>query len=211
MRPRRRRGVARLHERRIRQRARAALRARGSVDAQGRPVRARALAAETNYVFHYPYASTPCFLLRPPKVAASAVNLKREDGASYAWTGGVGAERSIVAFSAICAAQARLPDARRLVHPLPEGQVGDLGRLGDPLLRRPQRLRPHRGRPRRLRARRRSRSPRSCSSTTRLPTSSSRSARSGRSSSTRSSASTSSSSAWSTAARRRRRSATAPS
>ena len=79
------------------------------VDAQGRPVRARALAAETNYVFHYPYASTPCFLLRLPKVAASAVNLKREDGASYAWTGGVGPERSVVAFSAICAHKLAYP------------------------------------------------------------------------------------------------------
>jgi Rieske Fe-S protein len=79
------------------------------VDAQGQPLRARSLAAETNYVFHYPYASTPCFLLRLPKVAASAVNLKREDGASYAWTGGVGPERSIVAFSAICAHKLAYP------------------------------------------------------------------------------------------------------
>jgi len=173
------------------------------VDAQGRPVRARALAAETNYVFHYPYASTPCFLLRLPKVAASAVNLKREDGASYAWTGGVGPERSVVAFSAICAHKLAYPTRDVSFIPLPEGQVGDLGRLGDPLLRRPQRIRPHRGRARvRLRpgaaAARRDRA----RSTTPPPTSSSRSARSGRSSSTRSSASTSSSSAWSTAARR---------
>ncbi len=41
------------------------------VDAKAQPIRARALAAETNYVFHYPYASTPCFLLRLPRVAAA--------------------------------------------------------------------------------------------------------------------------------------------
>ncbi len=79
------------------------------VDAQGQPIRAGALAAETNYVFHYPYASTPCFLLRLPRVAAGAVNLKREDGAAYAWHGGVGPERSIVAFSAICAHKLAYP------------------------------------------------------------------------------------------------------
>jgi Rieske Fe-S protein len=79
------------------------------VDAQGRPIRSRALAAETNYVFHYPYASTPCFLLRLPAAAARAVNLKREDGASYAWSGGVGPERNVVAFSAICAHKLAYP------------------------------------------------------------------------------------------------------
>jgi Rieske Fe-S protein len=79
------------------------------VDVHGEPILARSLAAETNYVFHYPYASTPCFLLRLPRVAAAAVNLKREDGATYAWTGGVGPGRSIVAFSAICAHKLAYP------------------------------------------------------------------------------------------------------
>ena len=43
------------------------------VDARGTPLRARAVAAQTNYVFHYPYASTPCFLLNlgRPLTAAS--------------------------------------------------------------------------------------------------------------------------------------------
>jgi len=79
------------------------------VDVHDRPIRARSLAAETNYVFHYPYASTPCFLLRLPRVASAAVSLKREDGASYAWNGGVGPERSVVAFSAICAHKLAYP------------------------------------------------------------------------------------------------------
>jgi len=79
------------------------------VDLQGQPLRARALAAETNYVFHYPYASTPCFLLRLPRIASGGVSLKREDGASYAWNGGVGPERSVVAFSAICAHKLAYP------------------------------------------------------------------------------------------------------
>lgn len=78
------------------------------IDIHGVPVRAKALVAETNYVFHYPYASTPCFLIRLPRAVAEAT-LKREDGRSYAWNGGVGPERAVVAFSAICAHKLAYP------------------------------------------------------------------------------------------------------
>ena len=37
------------------------------VDIHGQPIRQGALAAETNYVYQYPFASTPCFLLRLPE------------------------------------------------------------------------------------------------------------------------------------------------
>ena len=33
------------------------------VDARGDPLKASTLTPRTNYVFHYPFASTPCFLL----------------------------------------------------------------------------------------------------------------------------------------------------
>ena len=33
------------------------------VDIRGAPLKARAVVAETNYVFHYPFVGTPCFLL----------------------------------------------------------------------------------------------------------------------------------------------------
>jgi Rieske Fe-S protein len=78
------------------------------VDPTGAPVRASALVAETNYVFQYPYASTPCFLLRLSRPAVAGT-LKREGGATYAWNGGVGPDRSIVAFSAICAHKLAYP------------------------------------------------------------------------------------------------------
>lgn len=78
------------------------------VDVRGGPLRASTLAAETNYVFHYPYASTPCFLLRLSK-AASPGALKRQDGGAYTWNGGVGPDRTIVAFSAICAHKLAYP------------------------------------------------------------------------------------------------------
>ncbi len=78
------------------------------VDEQRRPVKAASLAPLTNYVFHYPFEATPVFLLDLGKVAAPAT-LATRDRYSYAWPGGIGPRRSIVAFSAIC--------AHRLVYP----------------------------------------------------------------------------------------------
>lgn len=79
------------------------------IDIHGVPLRAKALAAETNYVFHYPYAATPCFLIRLPRAVVQGATLTREDGRSYAWNGGVGPERALVAFSAICAHKLAYP------------------------------------------------------------------------------------------------------
>lgn len=79
------------------------------MDIHGQPVLAGKLAFETNYVFHYPYASTPCFLLKLPRTVVSAKTLTREDGRSYSWDGGVGPGRSVVAFSAICAHKLAYP------------------------------------------------------------------------------------------------------
>ena len=79
------------------------------VDVHGRPIRASDLLPDTNYVFQYPFLATPCLLVRMSRPAAAAVNLKREDGAAYAWQGGVGTERNVVAFSAICAHKLAYP------------------------------------------------------------------------------------------------------
>ncbi len=77
-------------------------------DERGDPFRASRLTAQTNYVFHYPFEATPVFLLnlgRP--VAGHTLATKTQD--SYAWPGGVGAGKSVVAFSAICAHQLVYP------------------------------------------------------------------------------------------------------
>jgi Rieske Fe-S protein len=79
------------------------------VDPGGRPLRARALAANQNFIFHYPFAGTPCFLLnlgRPAKVSAQ---LTTADKQVYRWPGGVGADQNIVAYSAICAHKLTYP------------------------------------------------------------------------------------------------------
>jgi len=79
------------------------------VDERAAPVRAGALRAGVNYVFEYPFAATPCFLLRLAKPPAGGIDLRAEGGGTYRWEGGVGADRSIVAYSAICAHKMTYP------------------------------------------------------------------------------------------------------
>jgi arsenite oxidase small subunit len=79
------------------------------LDEQGKPMRAAAVPAQRNLIFHYPYAATPCFLLNLGKPSKAAVSLKTSDNRDYRWGGGVGPQRSIVAYSAICAHQLAYP------------------------------------------------------------------------------------------------------
>jgi len=81
-------------------------------DEGGRPLRAASLVAGRNYIFHYPFESTPCFLLNLGKPTARGVRLKTEDGSIYQWGGGVGPGQSIVGYSAIC--------AHRMSYPTPQ-------------------------------------------------------------------------------------------
>lgn len=79
------------------------------VDGNGRPLRAARLAAGENYVFHYPFEGTPCFLLNLGRPTVENVALKTGDGVAYRWPGGVGPQRAIVAYSAICSHQLTYP------------------------------------------------------------------------------------------------------
>lgn len=69
----------------------------------GQPLRSGDLEAGRSYLFHYPYVSTPCFLIDVGEPLDDAVRLRNVDGLDYTWEGGAGRGRSIVAFSAICA------------------------------------------------------------------------------------------------------------
>src|SRR5258706_5917672 len=79
------------------------------VSESGAPLRARAVPAQRNLIFHYPYAGTPCFLLNLGRPAKATARLATADQRGYEWHGGVGAQRSIVAYSAICAHQMAYP------------------------------------------------------------------------------------------------------
>jgi len=75
----------------------------------GTPLKASSLPAERNFIFHYPFAATPCFLLNLGRPAKASAKLRTADQRSYEWKGGVGPNRAIVAYSAICAHQLAYP------------------------------------------------------------------------------------------------------
>ena len=79
------------------------------VDEKGAPLRAREVPANRNLIFHYPYAATPCFLLNLGRPVRARAVLRTADQTSYEWSGGVGPQSSIVAYSAICAHKLTYP------------------------------------------------------------------------------------------------------
>ena len=72
------------------------------VDERRQPLRAASLVVGRNYIFHYPFQGTPCFLINLGKPTLQNVSLATEGGGPYRWPGGVGPQRAIVAYSAIC-------------------------------------------------------------------------------------------------------------
>ena len=79
------------------------------IGAGGQSIKATALTAHRTYVFHYPFAGTPCFLINLGRPLASSAALKTSAARSYEWRGGVGPSRSVVAYSAICSHRMTYP------------------------------------------------------------------------------------------------------
>jgi arsenite oxidase small subunit len=73
------------------------------------PVHPGDLRKGVNYIFDYPFGATPCFLLRLDRPAPGGIDLKTEAGQTYRWEGGIGADKAIVAYSAICAHKLTYP------------------------------------------------------------------------------------------------------
>jgi arsenite oxidase small subunit len=80
------------------------------VDPNGNPWLARQLKEGEAFLFNYPYTASPVFLIAFPREVASA-ELVTQDKQRYVSPAGVGPNRSIVAFSAIC--------AHKLMYPTP--------------------------------------------------------------------------------------------
>lgn len=72
-------------------------------DMAGEPFYAASMRIGETYVFNYPYVTTPCFIINLGKPALENGPLHTEAGREYRWQGGVGPDRSIVSFCAICA------------------------------------------------------------------------------------------------------------
>ncbi len=79
------------------------------VDERGGALHAGAIPPHRNLIFRYPYETTPCFLLNLGRAVIAPARLKTADDRGYEWKGGVGAGRSVVAYSAICAHQLAYP------------------------------------------------------------------------------------------------------
>jgi Rieske Fe-S protein len=78
-------------------------------DAGGKPLKSRDVPANTNLIFNYPFAATPCFLLNLGTSVKGHARLRTASAQTYEWPGGVGAQSSIVAYSAICAHRMAYP------------------------------------------------------------------------------------------------------
>jgi arsenite oxidase small subunit len=82
------------------------------VDQDGKAILAASLKANHNYVFNYPFESTPCFLLNLATPMKDRIELLTEKGDAYTWNGGVGTKKNIVAYSAICAHKLAYPTSQ---------------------------------------------------------------------------------------------------
>jgi len=80
------------------------------VDSYGNPWPARQLKAGEAFLFNYPYTASPVFLIAFEREVKPA-ELITEDQQRYAAPAGVGPNKSIVAFSAICAHKLMYPTA----------------------------------------------------------------------------------------------------
>lgn len=95
------------------------------VDRLGEPVRARTLQPGEPQLFNYPYLAAPVFLLALER-EVKATELVTEAGQRYVSPAGVGPQRTLVAFSAIC--------SHKLMYPTPQlSFIGPRpGRAGEP-------------------------------------------------------------------------------
>ena len=81
-------------------------------DAEGNPLKSKALVVEENYVFMYPHAGTPAIMVDLPEPTQKDIKLKAEDGTEYIYRGGTGEKGTLVAYSAICQHQLTYPTAK---------------------------------------------------------------------------------------------------
>lgn len=97
------------------------------VDAGGAPLRADALEVGVNYVFHYPYVSTPAFVFRLAGPVAPNGGLSDREGRRYTGLAGVGPGHSVVGYCAICVHQLSHPSPQLTYISLRERLPGESG------------------------------------------------------------------------------------
>ena len=78
-------------------------------DENNSPLTSSAIQDNNYLIFHYPYITTPCFLINLDSPVFHPQHLETEENHEYQWPGGVGPDNSIVAFSAICSHKLSYP------------------------------------------------------------------------------------------------------
>ncbi len=79
------------------------------VDGSGKAVSVKTLEKDVSYIFQYPYKGTPSVLLNLGSAMAGGAELKTAQGEAYSWPGGVGPDKSVVAYVSICTHQLAYP------------------------------------------------------------------------------------------------------
>ncbi len=74
-------------------------------DASGQPLKASSIREHENWAFAYPYVSTPVLLMRLDDPTPRQALIYGRGARPYYWPGGVGPQRTIVAYVAICSHQ----------------------------------------------------------------------------------------------------------
>jgi len=77
-------------------------------DASGKPIWFDKIAPDSAFIFNYPFASTPNFLLLLD-LPVKAMEHTTSDGSAYKAPGGIGGGKNLVAYSAICPHQWSYP------------------------------------------------------------------------------------------------------
>jgi arsenite oxidase small subunit len=99
------------------------------VNTDGNPIKASSLSTAEAYFFPYPIKSAPCLLIKLGS-EAKPIELNTQAGDTYTWQGGVGPDKDIVAYCAICAHQMAYPMKNLSVISYQAGQSERAGRKG---------------------------------------------------------------------------------
>jgi len=88
------------------------------VDPSGAPLKASDLKVHENWTFQYPWLSVPVLMVRLDEPTVKQALMYGKGAQPYYWPGGVGPDRTIVAYMAICAhlLSYNAPDASYIVY-----------------------------------------------------------------------------------------------
>jgi arsenite oxidase small subunit len=100
------------------------------VDGSGKALSVKTLEKDVSYIFQYPYKGTPCVLLNLGSAMGGGAQLKTAHGEGYSWPGGVGPDKSIVAYVSICTHQLAYPTKRQSFINFQKGKSEFAGKTG---------------------------------------------------------------------------------